>query len=107
MCFFYQNVTKNFLDDLNKVLQTVLNSEYPASTFAWFEDGSSVVCDNVLTSFMLKLGEHWQVRKGGKMECKGQKYTLQDFVLKIGIVTQSSSSKGILIEVFFQIYKQY
>ena len=83
----------------NKTLHTIYNSEYPASRFGLFEDGPFLVTDMMLTSFLSKLEQFWQPKKGGKIESKGNRYELGDFVIKVGIVTVGPNTKGVAIEV--------
>ena len=50
---------------------------------------------------MFKLKDYYSSRKNPKIESKGQRYVLDDFIIKIGSVVmgQNSSFKGILVEV--------
>ncbi|CAK8698261.1 unnamed protein product [Clavelina lepadiformis] len=82
-----------------KTLHTIHNSEYPASRFACFEDGSFLVTDVMLGTFLSKLRSVWQPKKGGKIESKGQRYEFGDFIIKIGIVSMGPSTKGIALEL--------
>ena len=77
----------------------IYNSEYPASRFALFEDGSFLTSDVMLVSFLSKLRDFWQPKKGGKIESKGNRYELGDFIIKVGIVSVGPSTKGVAIEV--------
>jgi len=53
--------------------------------------------DTLFDLLLLKLEKFYQKRL--KIESKGTRYELGDFVVKLGIVTAASSVKGILIEV--------
>lgn len=53
--------------------------------------------DTLFDLLLLKLEKFYQ--KKLKIESKGARYELRDFVVKLGIVTAASSVKGILIEV--------
>ncbi|XP_004227208.2 mediator of RNA polymerase II transcription subunit 20-like [Ciona intestinalis] len=83
----------------SKTLHLIHSTEYPASRFACFEDGPSIVSDVMLPSFLSKLRSVWQPRKGGRIESKGHRYELGDFVLKTGIISMGPSTKGISLEV--------
>ena len=50
---------------------------------------------------MVKLKDFYSARKNVRMESKGQRYELGDFVVKVGsvVVGQSTNFKGILVEV--------
>ena len=64
-----------------------------------FEDGSFLVTDVMIVSFLAKLRDFWIPKKGGKIESKGNRYELGDFIIKVGIVTVGPSTKGVAIEV--------
>jgi len=55
---------------------------------------------NLFDLLMLKLGQVYQ-RKGtnAKIESKGPRFEIKDFVVKLGSVTTAGSFKGILVEV--------
>ncbi|XP_028398225.1 mediator of RNA polymerase II transcription subunit 20-like [Dendronephthya gigantea] len=82
-----------------KILHIIHNTEYPLSTFACLENGSCLIADRGFDNVMLKIKGCYEPRKGAKIEAKGQRYELGDFVIKIGQVTVGVSFKGILIEV--------
>lgn len=94
-CETYQAVTIN----QGKPLHILSNSEYPLSKFALFEDGAFIISDGMLPNFLAKLRLFWQQRKGAKIECKGHRYIFNDFLLKVGVVTHGSNTRGIAIEV--------
>ena len=48
---------------------------------------------------MNKLKNYYQQRKNAKMEAKGQRYELGDFILKVGSASLAGSFKGIIVEV--------
>ncbi|XP_046542963.1 mediator of RNA polymerase II transcription subunit 20-like [Haliotis rubra] len=82
-----------------KQLSILHNSEYPATCFAILDSGTSLVADDLFDGLVQKLKNYYQQRKGFKIESKGQRYELGDFVIKIGSVTLTSNFKGILVEV--------
>jgi len=78
-------------------------SDYPSSTFALVAEtpgsGASVVADTMFDQLMAKLSNAYATRPQSKIECRGSKYELGDFLVKVGAVTLGASFKGVLIEV--------
>ena len=74
-----------------RVLNIIHNSEQPATCYALLDTGTSVAVDNNL---MLSMSGLYHTKKSSKMECKGPKYELKDFVIKIGSVSIGPSFKG-------------
>jgi len=68
----------------------------------------ALCCFQVLVAKLtqIKSGKdgYYERRKGFKIESKGPRYELSDFVVKIGSVSMSSNFKGILVEVRLRIY---
>ncbi|XP_058799798.1 mediator of RNA polymerase II transcription subunit 20 isoform X2 [Phymastichus coffea] len=80
------------------------NSEQPASVFAVLESGNKVVpliADGLFDLLMIKLNTIYQNRKQ-KMECKGPRFELGDFLVKLGSVTMTQNFKGVLVEVEYR-----
>ena len=76
------------------------NSEQPASCFAILDTGTCLVADTLFDILILKLKDFYSCRKNYRMETKGQRYELDDFVIKVGSVIMGGSiSKGVLLEV--------
>jgi len=79
------------------------NSEHPATVFSVLEppapDKSRITftSDTLFDLLLLKLSSVYQ--KKLKIESKGSRFEIGDFVVKLGIVTASGSVKGILVEV--------
>ncbi|XP_059143401.1 mediator of RNA polymerase II transcription subunit 20-like isoform X2 [Physella acuta] len=94
-CEAYQSVMLN----PPKTLHLLHNSEYPASCFAILDSGATLVADTLFNGLMSNLKNYYQARKGAKVESKGNRYQLADFVVKIGSVSLAGSFKGILVEV--------
>ncbi|CAL1526246.1 unnamed protein product [Lymnaea stagnalis] len=94
-CENYQSVMLNPA----KTLQILHSSEYPASCFAILDSGITLVADTLFDGLMSNLKNYYQARKQNKMEFKGQRFQLADFVIKIGSVSLAGSFKGILVEV--------
>ncbi len=91
-----------------RVIHLMHNSEQPASCFAVLDTGTCLVADSLLDLIIVKLKEFYTSRKNVRVEAKGQRYELADFIIKIGsvVVGQNTSFKGILVEVcehFLQI----
>lgn len=89
-----------------RLLHVLHNSEQPASCFAVLDTGTTLIADILFDVLIDKLiGEnkgkdgYYTQRKGFKIESKGPRYELCDFVIKIGSVSLASNFKGILVEV--------
>lgn len=87
-------------------IHVIHNSEHPASCFAALDSGTILVSDILFDVLMSKLTaaktgreSYYQQRKGFRIESRGQRYELWDFVIKIGSVSLNSNFKGILVEV--------
>jgi len=101
-----------------KTFHVLHNSEHPATVFTILEPPPqpapppggaplqtqqpqgkrlTFTSDTLFDLLLLKLEKFYQKRL--KIESKGTRYELGDFVVKLGIVTAASSVKGILIEV--------
>ena len=52
------------------------------------------------------LSDYYKARKNTKVESKGQRYELDDFIVKVGSVVlgQTTSFKGVLVEVRVYFY---
>ncbi|RUS80494.1 hypothetical protein EGW08_011745 [Elysia chlorotica] len=94
-CETYQSVMLN----TPKTLHILHNSEHPASCFAILDSGATLVADTLFNGLMSNLKNYYQARKGAKIESKGQRFQLSDFILKVGSVSLAGSMKGILVEV--------
>lgn len=88
------------------VVHILHNSEHPASCFAVTESGQILVSDLLFEDLMSKLTmakagreSFYSQRKGFKIESRGQRYEVGDFIIKIGSVSLASNFRGILIEV--------
>ncbi|XP_046839597.1 mediator of RNA polymerase II transcription subunit 20-like [Xenia sp. Carnegie-2017] len=95
-CETYQSVAS--MGSPAKMLHILHNTEFPLSTFSCVENGCCLISDRGFDSILSKMKSCYE-RKGAKIEAKGQRYELGDFVIKIGQVTVGVSFKGILIEV--------
>jgi len=84
----------------NKNLYILHNSEYPATVFSVLESGSNLITltsDTLFDLLMLKLRDSYQ--KKVKIESKGPRFEIKDFLVKLGSVTIQGAFKGILVEV--------
>ena len=79
------------------------NSEQMASCIAVLDTGTCVVADSSFDLLMQKMRHFYAVRKNLRVESRGQRYQLVDFIVKVGSVVlgQTSSFKGVLVEVTF------
>ena len=86
---------------LQRTLNVLHNSEQPASCFAVLDTGTCLTADLLFGQLMQKLQHVYPVRKNTRVECKGQRYELGDFLIKVGSVGlgQNQNFRGILVEV--------
>ena len=89
-----------------RLVHVLHNSEQPASCFSVLDTGTTLVADLLFEVLIVKLTQSksgkdsfYQQRKGFKIETKGPRYELGDFIIKIGSVSLASNFKGILVEV--------
>lgn len=106
-CETYQSNPQNVTQTPQQCVVHILhNSEHPASCFAVTESGQILVSDLLFEDLMSKLTmakagreSFYSQRKGFKIESRGQRYEVGDFIIKIGSVSLASNFRGILIEV--------
>lgn len=80
----------------------IRNTEQPATCFAMMDSGVCLVADVLFETLMNKLSGIYTAKKASKIESKGQRYEVEDILVKIGSVSIGPSFKGILIEVEYQ-----
>lgn len=83
-------------------LHIVHNSETPTTTYAILDTNNKQVtlsADYLFDLLLPRLDFMYQSKKNLKIESKGAKYEIGDFVVKIGTVTMSGHYKAILVEV--------
>jgi mediator of RNA polymerase II transcription subunit 20 len=83
-----------------KTLHIAHNSEQPATVFSVLESNNKTITftsDTLFDLLLLKLNTFYS--KKLKIESKGSRFEIGDFIVKLGIVSASSSSKGILVEI--------
>ena len=102
-CETYQSNSQNVTQ---RLIHIIHNSEHPASCFASLDTGTILVSDLLFDVLMSKLTaaktgreSFYQQRKGFRIESRGQRYELWDFIIKIGSVSLASNFKGILVEI--------
>jgi len=78
------------------------NSEQPASVFAILDNGTGktvpVVADALFDLLLLKMSSVYTSKKS-KVEIRGPRFELGDFVIKIGAININHNVKGIIVEV--------
>uniref|UniRef100_A0ABD2VYT1 Mediator of RNA polymerase II transcription subunit 20 n=1 Tax=Trichogramma kaykai TaxID=54128 RepID=A0ABD2VYT1_9HYME len=78
------------------------NSEQPASVFSILESGTKTVpliADSLFDLLMLKMPTLYTNKKQTKIESKGPRFEMADFLIKLGTVTMAQNFKGVLLEV--------
>ncbi|CAF3176071.1 unnamed protein product [Rotaria socialis] len=92
------------LTQSSKVVHVLSHSEYPASSFAFAEHSNNqmLVADNTFVALMNKLKtlRAFEIRLP-KMEVRGTRFEYQDFIINLGIVNQSQTTKGLILEVAY------
>jgi len=88
-----------------RVLSILHNTAEPASVYAVLEGGNKtpvLVADALLDALLPKLQLlYTSNKKQTRIESRGNRYQMGDFVVKLGSVTMSGSFKGILVEVTY------
>lgn len=78
------------------------NSEQPASVFAVLDNGTGktvpVVADSLFDLLLLKMSSIYTSKKN-KVEIRGPRFELNDFIIKIGAININHNVKGIIVEV--------
>lgn len=82
-----------------RTLQLLHVSEFPATAFALLDNGTCLVADSSLDAILAMLGGCYNAKKSNRMECRGPRYVISDFVVKIGSCSIGPHLKGILVEV--------
>lgn len=98
---------KNYLKQnsclgVQRTLHVFHNSEQPASVFAILDNGTGktvpVVADALFDLLLLKMSSVYTSKKS-KVEIRGPRFELNDFVIKIGAININHNVKGIIVEV--------
>jgi len=84
-----------------RMVHVLHNSEQMASCIAVLDTGTCVVADSSFDLLMQKMRGFYAVRKNLRVESRGQRYKLVDFIVKVGSVVlgQTTSFRGVLVEV--------
>lgn len=98
-CDTFQSILQSSINAQPKTVYILHSSEQPASCFAITDSGLCLTADTLFDGIMSRLKNYYQQRKNAKMEAKGQRYELGDFILKVGSVSLAGSFKGIVVEV--------
>ena len=77
------------------------NTEQPLTSYAITDSGICLVADTVFDGMMQRLKTFYTPRKSSRIEAKGQRYELGDFVVKLGVISIGAHSRGIIIEVWW------
>lgn len=88
-----------------KAVHVLHNSEHPASVFSILDTGIKqipLVADSLFDLLILKMQPVYTSKKQTKIESKGPRFELGDFVIKLGSVTMSQTFKGVLVEVEYR-----
>jgi len=82
-----------------KVLNLLTSTEFPMTCFALLDNGQSLVCDSTFELILHNLSNVYSSKKMSRIEVRGQKWTLKDFVVRVGSCCLGPSLKGIIIEL--------
>ena len=91
-----------YFSGMQRTVHVLHNSEQPATVFSVLESGNKVVplvADGLFDLLMLKMTSFYTSKKQTKIESKGPRFEMGDFVIKLGSVTMNQTFKGVLIEV--------
>jgi len=88
----------------SRVLYVLHDSEHPATVFSVSDSGvgrpAFFACDNLFDLLLLKLSNVYSKRL--RFECKGPRFEVGDFLVKIGAVSLAGSFRGVLVETEYQ-----
>ncbi|KAF4513809.1 UNVERIFIED_CONTAM: hypothetical protein B566_EDAN015872, partial [Ephemera danica] len=91
-----------------RTVHVLHNSEQPAAVFSLLESPGPppktvpLVADGLFDLLMLKMAGMYASKKQTRMEARGPRFELADFLIKIGNVTMSQNFKGVLVEVEYR-----
>ena len=112
VCFIGGQGPASSAQGQGRTLNVLHNSEFPATTFALLEihvnNGSNpsgpstrtvpLVIDSLFDMLVMKMAPVYASKKI-KIESKGPRFELGDFVVKLGSVVMAQNFKGVLVEV--------
>ncbi|XP_025413529.1 mediator of RNA polymerase II transcription subunit 20 [Sipha flava] len=88
-----------------RTLHVFHNSEQPASVFAILDNGNGktvpVVADGLFDLLLMKMSSVYTSKKS-KVEIRGPRFELNDFVIKIGAININHNVKGIIVEAEYR-----
>lgn len=77
------------------------NKEQPYTCYAVTDTRTCLVCENSFEAIMHRLNGFYVPKKTARIESKGTRYEMGDFIIKIGIVSLGPHARGVLVEVIF------
>ncbi|XP_071508044.1 mediator of RNA polymerase II transcription subunit 20-like [Diadema antillarum] len=96
-CEMYQSVPT--MGQTPKVIHVMHNKEQPYTCYAVTDNKTCLVCENSFEAIMQRLKAFYTPKKSARIESKGIRYEMGDFVVKVGIVSLGPHARGILVEV--------
>ncbi|XP_018908927.1 mediator of RNA polymerase II transcription subunit 20 [Bemisia tabaci] len=88
-----------------RTVHVLHNSEHPASVFSILDNGTktiTLVADQLFDLLMLKMTSIYTSKKQTRLEAKGPRFELGDFLVKLGTVSMGQNFKGVLVEVEYR-----
>ncbi|XP_064487988.1 mediator of RNA polymerase II transcription subunit 20-like [Ornithodoros turicata] len=82
-----------------RCINIIHDTEHPATCFSLLDTGLCLVADLTFDMLMMKLSGIYTAKKSTKIESKGPRYEVADFLVKVGSVSLGPSFRGILVEV--------
>lgn len=82
-----------------KFIHVMHNKEQPYTCYAVTDNRTCLVCENSFEAIMQRLKGFYMPKKTARIESKGTRYEMGDFIIKIGIVSLGPHARGVLVEV--------
>ncbi|KAH9381420.1 hypothetical protein HPB48_009000 [Haemaphysalis longicornis] len=82
----------------SRSVNIIHDTEHPATCFALLDTGMCLVADITFDMLMLKMAGIYTSKKSTKIESRGPRYEIADFLVKVGSVCMGPSFRGILVE---------
>lgn len=82
-----------------KTLNLLMSSEYPLTAFSLIKNGPTIVVDSSFEQIITTLSNFYSLKKLARMEVRGQKWILNDFVIKLGSCTLGANFRAIMLEI--------
>ncbi|KAI2798814.1 hypothetical protein RDWZM_007234 [Blomia tropicalis] len=96
---YLSNIGITTIPNQQKILNLLTVSDYPASAFSLIENGPTIVTDSTFEQILTNLNNFYTPRKLARMEVRGQRWTLNDFIIKLGSCTMGPNFKAIISEI--------